>query len=285
MTLSKDNRLEWIAFWAQWYVQRHGADARVVYDNGSTAYSSEELLETLSAVPGLRVAMVVEWPFPYGPVATPLYDIWDSNYAQHGALEHARWRLLRRAAGFMNADIDELAIDPGGQSVFEAAVRSPTGVVALPGTTVHTAPGSRLDPPRFTDAYWVGKSREEDALKWCAVPPRLPQFAQLTTHEVLGVSPSGSSDHRIWHFYSITTGWAATRTPVYADPEQCEVDIDLKGRLEGAIPPARGFPLVSSSLRDRRVRLAATGRRAFVQFAERVRLRLRRLLPLRSTMS
>lgn len=272
MTLSKDNRLEWVTFWADWYVRRHGADAVLVYDNGSTAYSSSDLLACLSQVAGIRVAVVVEWAFPYGPLGDP----WDSNYCQHGALEHARWRFLRRAAGFLNADIDELVADLDSQSVFTSAVRSATGVVALPSIDVLPAPGSRVDPPRFADQYHIGLPPGwVERAKWCVVPARLPPFAQATTHEVIGVASRSMAPHRIWHCRSIST--YAPR--VHATMQPSEIEVDLKARIDRVVPPVAERPLRSRPIRDVGVRLMAMGRPAFERLRERVVRGVRRRDP------
>src|SRR3569833_738891 len=88
-TLSKNNDLAWIHDWASFYARWHGTEAVLLYDNGSTSYSGEEVLETLRSVSGIRAAVVVNWPFPYGPGGGPSGS-WDSDFCQHGTLEHGR---------------------------------------------------------------------------------------------------------------------------------------------------------------------------------------------------
>ena len=238
MTVSKDNDLDWVTYWARWYVERHGADAAVIYDNNTTRYSSEELWEALARVPGLEVAAVVDWPFRYGPLGDNPARLFDSNYAQHGALEHARWRLLRSAAGFLNVDIDELVIDPDGRSVFDAIAAAPSGAVELPGTWIYPAPDSPSERiPWHTDCYWV-KMLPPDApspTKWGAVPSRLPASAQATTHKVRGIRMDPAPEFRFGHLLAISTNWYGGRRRFHVDPESYLPDPELKSRYDGEV--------------------------------------------------
>src|SRR5665213_36842 len=73
-------------------------------------------------------AKVLCGPFKYGPQSTLAQGLWDSDFYQLGAWEHARWRFLTQARSAMNTDIDELVVSARGRSVFEAAERSLFGI-------------------------------------------------------------------------------------------------------------------------------------------------------------
>ncbi|PJI94111.1 hypothetical protein CLV34_1597 [Luteimicrobium subarcticum] len=269
MTLSKDNDLEWIRYWAGWYAQRHGADALVVYDNGSTAYSTGDLVETLAGTVGVAVAAVVEWPFTYGPQGFEPYRTWDSNYAQHGALEHARWRLLRRAAGMVNADIDELMLDPEGRSVFDATTASRSGALSVPSTLLHPAPGAVLGRPRHSDSYFERVEREPTDPKWCVVPSRLPAVAQLGIHGVVGVRMDRAPGFRLGHFYAITTNWATgDRIAAHADLSSSKVDTEFRSRFAGEVASVGVAEPASQRLS---ARVSRTASRAASAARERVK--------------
>lgn len=255
MTMSKDNNLEWIKDWGNWYVRRHKADAILLYDNGSTTYSLTKLWDVLARIRGVEVAAVVDWPFKYGPVGRPPGFFWDSNYAQHGALEHARWRFLRSANGFLNVDIDELANDPSGESVFSAGGSSASGAVHLPGKWVYldpTAPRERL--LRHRDSYWVRSDPPDrpGAPKWCVVPARLPRSVQLTVHKVVGVPMEFRDGFFFWHFHAISTNWDGNRAQVDASGAGFKLDEELRGRHCGAMfpeaPPLRRRPTIGAVL-------------------------------------
>lgn len=271
MTVSKNNDLEWITEWGHWHAQHHGADALVVYDNDSTAYSSDELWEALASVPGVKVAAVVQWPFPYGPV-TRLQRFWDSDYAQRGALEHARWRLLREAAGFLNADIDELVLDADRRSVFDLTAQTPNGVLELPGRYTYPAPGTpRGDRPVHAESYWVKTFPPEmpSASKWCVVPARVPRTAQLSVHSVRGVRMTKVEGVRFAHLLKITTDWYGARSEFHVVPEQYEIDELLLARHEDRddVPSARTSP-------PRRSRFLAALRDRTIGWAWRWKIRL-----------
>ena len=55
--MNKNNDLAWIREWATFHQRLHGTDTVILYDNGSTAYAVDDVIETLRSVPGLaRVA-------------------------------------------------------------------------------------------------------------------------------------------------------------------------------------------------------------------------------------
>ena len=206
-TLSKNNHLKWIQDWARYNRDIHGANAVLFYDNQSTDYSAEQVLEALEAVSGLDQIRVVSWPFKYGPLGFGLLDFWDSNFCQYGALEHARWMYLQRARSGLNSDIDELVVSSKGQSVFEAAERSWSGMVRFHGLwvfgfadrTPHAAPQLPIRHTAF-DHYLKPTSRRRFGIfsatdvfptpsgllntKWAVVPCKCPKNAQWTVHGI-----------------------------------------------------------------------------------------------------
>lgn len=240
MTLSKNNPLEWIGTWARWYVDRHGVDAIVFYDNGSTAYTPSDVWQTLRAVPGIEVAAVVEWNFRYGPLGTNQWRLWDSNYTQHGALEHARWRMLRDAAGFLNVDIDELVIDVDGRSVFVEVARSAGLGLQIAGTWVYPDPQAPAGLPKHADAYWVLPGDRASPPKWIVVPRRLPRKAQLGIHNFNRGGYLLEAKHlRFGHLLNISTNWNGGRDSFNVDTTRYRIDTELLSRLRGEAPPAR----------------------------------------------
>ena len=59
-TMSKDNPIEWILDWVRFNRDIHGADAVLIYDNGSSAYDSATLSAALRSVSGIRCSVVME---------------------------------------------------------------------------------------------------------------------------------------------------------------------------------------------------------------------------------
>ncbi len=99
-TLSRDNHPQWICDWMRFYRDVHGADAVLLYDNGSASYPVELLLEAMRKVRGFKTTAIVVWPYKYGPQGFN-GSHWDSNFCQDGALEDARWRYLAGADGVL----------------------------------------------------------------------------------------------------------------------------------------------------------------------------------------
>ncbi|MEO6394897.1 MAG: hypothetical protein ABIO40_03205 [Devosia sp.] len=211
-TLSKDNRLEWIADWAEFHVRVHGVDAAVFYDNASSRYGVTELLDCLSSVKGLSAVAVVPWPYKYGPRGIP--GNWDSSFCQQVMIEHARRRFLREAAAMVNLDVDELIVTEDGASLFEHLDKSPSGALIYPGRWIDNVTTSRFLPPRHRRYRHYVPDGPLYLPKWTIVPSRLPETVATTIHRVFGDDFQPFQDPQILyrHFRAISTNWFYQRT-------------------------------------------------------------------------
>lgn len=95
--ISKNNAVEWIDEWIDFYKANYGIDDVFIYDNGS------DNLEALEERVGEK-ANIVSWNFPFGPTAKRF-----SSFAQPVALNHCLKRFAKGGVLF-NFDIDELLI-------------------------------------------------------------------------------------------------------------------------------------------------------------------------------
>ena len=209
LTLSKDNPLPWISDWVEFNTRVHQADAVLVYDNGSTAYCAEELQRHLSSLPGLATAMVVPWPFPYGPGVGPR-NLQDSFYCQPAALEHARWRYCAEAAGVLNNDIDELTVPPPGDSIFGLLERSGRAAIVYPGLWAEGPFSERTDALalRHRDIFYserwrsiIGRAFPRRWLlrtKWVAQPARCPDETDWGVHDIYPRQAQSASQEALW---------------------------------------------------------------------------------------
>jgi hypothetical protein len=242
-TMSKDNPIEWILDWVRFNRDIHGANAVLIYDNGSSAYDGATLSSALASVSGLRCSVVMQWPFKYGPQGTNRGH-WDSDFCQLGAWEHARWRFLQEARSAMNSDIDELVLSRSRQSVFEAAEQSSTGLVRYCGRwIIGTEEGSHdrtqssmprysdfsvLMPPRYEFSRWLTwRDANECPPKWTVVPSRCPPHAQWHIHLIRSWWPSYMRTRRFYfrHFREIGSNWKYQRTSrVSFDPSVHQTD-------------------------------------------------------------
>lgn len=230
-TLSKNNRLEWIADWVRYNRDIHGANAVLLYDNVSTIYRPEELLNALASIGGIDCVCVVVWPFKFGPQGTRIEGLWDSDFCVHGSMEHARWLALQRARSVLDSDIDELVLSKNNVSVFEAAERSWTGTVRYEGVWVYGVAGkpesrNQQAPHRYPDFdhYLRPRVRRKFGIvpvvedgcgtKWAVVPSRCPDHAQWTAHRIknwIGAIPK-SNEFCFRHYQEITTNWKYDRS-------------------------------------------------------------------------
>jgi hypothetical protein len=247
-TLSRNNRLDWIQDWIRYHRDIHGADAVLIYDNASTRYGPGELAAAIAAVSGIAGA-IVSWPFKYGPQGLDAKRFWDSDYCQNGAWEHARRCFLARARSVMNADIDELVVSNGDAGAFEAAERSPFGIVRyrgawVPGIAGLTRTATDQAPIRHRDFEHILRplhSRRFGVLpavadrcppKWAVVPARCPERAQWCAHNIkrwiAALPVTARFSYR--HFREINDNWKYDRSPRVAyDPVRHVHDPALAG--------------------------------------------------------
>jgi hypothetical protein len=233
LTKSKNNDLRWIRDWVKFHVNSHHADAALIYDNASDAYAASDILGALTDIPGLEVAVVVEWPFKWG-IHGDDFGIWDSDFAQHGILEHARWRFLEFARSVVYQDVDEFAVSD--RSIFDVAELSKWGTVLYKGRWIEnvaperSAPPGR--PPRHADFRYFKPSGPPTATKWCTVPSRNKRSRQWRVH---WIKPAEITDEiKLRHFRGISTGWKYDRSPEPFDPSVHREDEELVRSLASA---------------------------------------------------
>jgi hypothetical protein len=232
----RNTQLTWLRDWAHFHAKGHGCNAVLLYDNASTTYTVEEVQEALSSVPGITTALVVPWPFKFGPVGNP---DWDSDFAQHGALEHARHRFLATAGGVLQGDPDELVITENGVSVFDLAARSSTGYIGYAGHWIENATAETPEPSSRRHLHYRYYGGENDRnpvkAKWTVVPGRCPRTAQWGIHDVMGMTVDDEISRlaTIRHFRAINTNWRFGRwRPETVDPGRHKVDEELVRWLE-----------------------------------------------------
>lgn len=259
MTLQLDNDLEWIRDWVSWHVRTQGTDAVVVYDNGSSRYTLDDILDTISGVPGLRVVCVVDWAFRYGPQGGDGIP-WDSDYAQYGAIEHAYRRMFRRAAGVLSIDIDELVHSPAGVSIYDEAAASPQGFALFGGEWRYADPAAPSGQPRHIDCRFTRSDDAPAATKWCAVPSRLPRGAQLAVHEAYGLMEPPLSSSAYWHMRPISTHWKIDRSGAGYDPSAFALDPETASLLDAVLGQGESM---MRPLARRRVPLTSRARAAW----------------------
>lgn len=216
LTKSKNNRLEWIRDWAAFHVQQHGVDAVLLYDNGSTDYNCEDVLRALSGIEGLNLAIVVDWPFKFGPQGGDWEGLrnapWDSDFCEYGILEHARRRFLNNASAVVSLDVDELVISESDRNLFEVLEASDSGAISYEGLWIETTTDIKDRVPRFGDFLYFDSNRGASTKKWSVDPTRTRTAVQWKTHRVEGTEMESAGEVRHRHFMGINSNWKRDRT-------------------------------------------------------------------------
>ncbi len=209
-TISRNNRLEWITDWLQFYVREHGLEAVVLSDNGSTDYTPQDLSEAIASVPQLKRAFILHARYPFGPTAEN-NAAYKSLFLQRSLAEMIRIRFLAKARAVLNADIDEFFDAPDGLSVFDAAVASEQGYLRADATWVYI-PELGKDLPRHADHTHVSANgRPKANRKWCIVPTGPMRGKQWLTHFIDSRKDPVDPRFCMWHFRQISTSWKTDR--------------------------------------------------------------------------
>jgi hypothetical protein len=265
MTVSKDNPLLWIRDWAEFYVRQHGADAVLIYDNGSSDYLPEQIADALAGITGLAEIVIVPWAFPYGAGGAGPGEPALDNFCQTGALDHARRCLCRRSRSVLNVDVDELVVS-GGVSIFERVEGSHLAVLLFHGIWVE-APAifdeTTLRSVRHRDCVFAWRE-QINALangrltplcrsKWVCVPSRCSEQLEWGIHEIYPCTLWARFTRPFWrgrdrslayrHFRQINTGWKIDRWRSSGDfARRCVRDHSLSAQLQEVFgcPAIRG---------------------------------------------
>ena len=193
-TLSKNNDLSWIEDWIDFHVRVHGVDAVLIYDNASDRYGPDELLDRMRSIPGILAAVVVPWPYKYGP-AGPLGQALSGQRLLPASYARARATTISFAdtAAILQIDIDEMLISGlkgaglggGGQICGEGVEKKTTkkegrrkigferrGGPRQKGGSANKRPGRRERPERLPDLKGGNLKEKRRAGQFLRTPKR-----------------------------------------------------------------------------------------------------------------
>lgn len=205
VTHQRDNPLEWILYWVLFHVEHHNVNAVLIYDNGSSNYSTDEIKNILANVKNIEKVCVVDWRIPFG-LTGGHNQVWDSDYGQHQFLEHALKRLLRYANCAIIGDIDELPLhdhniplpdllESINQPVISYSRRNIVNVGSSTGSRVHSNTCMyESDKPLINKKYTIS-------------PKNLNLNTQLLVHQVVGTDVHFCKNLVSRHFMSLRVDW------------------------------------------------------------------------------
>lgn len=209
VTLSKDNPLVNVRDWLINLVVNHGVNGAVIYDNGSSTYTQEELLQVMESIEGLDNGLVVDWPYKYGNTGGPK-QIWDSDFGQYMCWEHARWRYLSAANCVIISDVDEIPVSSSHRNLVEITEQTSHGVYSYPVRDCPPVPRGQYNANRqrlHTDYIVSDLKKGAYSRKIVYMPKRIPRHAQVGNHQVIGVSAEFSEEVITRHMVGVHYAW------------------------------------------------------------------------------
>ena len=211
-TMLKDDDITWIIDWITAHQRNHGADAVIIANNGSTAYTSAELCKAINAVPGIEVANVIDVPLVHGPRGGTATQFGLAKFLQTACLNIVRDRLLQRARAVLICDVDELVAEPGGKSIFDATVASVFKYRTFQGYWRFLQ--QETASPRHADHVVGDPQGKPCPTKYCIVPDS--HFGRMcwSVHSLENVNRRifrPRSTFRFYHCRGINTSWKSQR--------------------------------------------------------------------------
>ncbi len=217
-SMNRDNDLAWIREWATFHARLHGTDAVVLFDNGSTRYGVDELIDTLSSVEGLTHIAVPSWPYSFGPIdpAVKIDPYW-SRFLQIASMSVVLRRYGADAFGLLDCDIDELAGTHSGRSIYDLAQASRGGLVVFQGRWIEAVPPGAVSHGDYRMRLADSEAALSGQKKW-ALDARRRWVRNLDVHPYWHfiarrplLAKSTPTDALYWHFKGINTGWKDER--------------------------------------------------------------------------
>jgi hypothetical protein len=250
----RNDPIAWIVDWAWFHAREHGFNAVLHYDNGSSAYTVEEVRQALSRIPGIEAVVVVPWPFPMEPplAAIPATGqlFWrqlKDRWAESIRLEHQRRRFLERAELVLVSDTDELLLQRNPQLPVDQLFAQPE--IAWARFTSEMVVNTAELPDRLLrhrDLWWIRNEPAFKTPKYLVKPDRCPDEARWWLHDVAwarGIDVP-DEDFVIAHFIALTTGWGdkgARSQKQRPMPGVHHEDLHLRGKLARVFHESAGW--------------------------------------------
>jgi hypothetical protein len=211
-TQVKNDNLEWVYDWGCAHQRNHGVNAILVTNNGSTAYTSEELRRVLKRIPHLKVADVLDAPLPYGAHSKYGTGAGATKFLQPALLNLARDRFFEQSRAVLLCDVDELVQSAGTESIFDATVVSRFKYKSFHGVWRY----AKLSGASVQHAdHILSKPNEQKcASKYCVVPNSLMGRMTWGVHCLEAINRHifrPANRFQFLHCRQITTSWKFDR--------------------------------------------------------------------------
>lgn len=133
----------------------------------------------------------------------PAPSPWDAPMGEVHLFEIARWRFLNAARAVANFDLHDLLMDPQKPSVFDTAVASEGGAIALMGQNCFPWRVRKNTVPSYADHVCVQFDKPKGATRWCVAPAKLPDAAVWKYLRVSNVTAQSREVARFFRFMGI----------------------------------------------------------------------------------
>jgi hypothetical protein len=212
-TMSQNNDLDWIADWMRHARDRHGAEALLIADNASTAYTPEALHEHLLSL-DLKALRVLSVPFRHGPSSAVCSRATEGRFLQATTINIARDLYLQAARAVLLCDVDEMVFSSTGRSVFDVALARRSGFVTFPGYWRFSRDLAG-DKPRHADHVWIDPARTKPCPTKYVIVPQGPfgrwSWMPHSLERLPRKAFSGAPDLWFAHCFDIATRWKEGR--------------------------------------------------------------------------
>jgi hypothetical protein len=234
-TMLKNDNLQWVYDWGVAHQRNHGTDAILVVNNGSSAYTSSQLLRAIRKIPGIEVAHVLDARLKYGPSPKSCTGVGATTFLQTACMNVCRDRFFSRARGVLICDVDELVFSHKEESIYDATANSLTKYKTFHG---HWRLAKKTDALiRHKDHIYLDVRTKPCPSKYCVVPDSFLGQMCWSIHSLENVNRRifrPSSRFGFYHCRSVNTSWKANRSSESRD--QSVVDPVAAAFLKATFP-------------------------------------------------
>lgn len=206
LTVVKDENPNWIIDWINYHKEHHRANTALIFNNNSSIYDGDQLVQMLKRECKLDKIMVIDAHFPWG-VGSIEGGVKRAQFLQNSCLNIARLNYLRNARAVLSIDIDEFIKPLEHSTVFDEAVGSFGGLISFRGQWAYPEISGTSCAQR--DHIFESKYPRDSTLKWCAAPSSWLGRTEWKVHGHGGVHGRivKRKDIGHWHFRAATTSW------------------------------------------------------------------------------
>jgi len=210
-----------VADWMAFHHKHHGMDAALVIDRRPNEDLSGELADLVAGLDLTRV-VVLQPDFPLGRVgisaeAHPFNapdapgkdrmkvapeDIWRAPIGEASIYELLKDLFLGRARAVANIDPFDLVL-PGTVRVFDAAVASDSGMIALAGRRCYPWRVRKNQPAVFGDHICVQFDQAGGPRRWCLAPGKIAPDANWRYVRIAGANATPTATVPFMRFMAL----------------------------------------------------------------------------------